>query len=495
MTIERDTNNFDREARLTEWPQNPRRENEGFHERGYRLPDPVYESLTPTERELKTTLERLVRRVSYLYDDQLGTDEKQQFYPQDVTKKELRESARTNSQLLSNFTVVTRDEDGKLLPVEIHEYFSHKIHEHDFFRLLEESAILAGGTGDLKFQEYLESLASAFTNGNWEEAVKLWLKRGAEAKFDLVLWPGDTNTDKFMGTKFAWQGWAGVIDREKSTSTKPLVGLVEDWLREDCEMEIPEIEVVFLDNFHIGGQAENEGWTGNSMPPLAEWAKDSHRRVVIFNTIYNQRKDDRIDAYRRYILPERRMGTPDDLVIKANERDLIFHEIGHALVPDDIKSRLQQYADPIEEAYCESFAGRVYSGIHIADLTTREREAGAAAIFSNGFLELDAFTNEGKREMYFMASTMILDYCLQKGSINISEGGFIEWDDPRAVLADITECNLDLEKIATSGTISQAEEFIKNHFKPNLFPFIKTQRSRIVMGDDEISQIDGHISA
>lgn len=131
-----------------------------------------------------------------------------QFYPADMTKEEFE--AWENPHKSSLYTLIRRDEQGKLFHQYYHEAYSEQVTR--VAQLLREAA---GITENESFKFYLEERARAFETDRYNPSDIAWLNLSGN-HIDVILGPIETYEDQLFGFKAAHECYILVKDLEWS---------------------------------------------------------------------------------------------------------------------------------------------------------------------------------------------------------------------------------------------------------------------------------------
>ena len=136
------------------------------------------------------------------------------FYPEDMTKEEFKQAVEQapdeGSALLSLYTVVRRDEQGKLIAVPYSQAFETQI--GIAVDKLRKAAALAEN-GDLR--KYLELRAEALENDDYRPSDMAWMDMKTNV-LDMVIGPIETYEDQLFGYKASFEGYVLVKDMDWS---------------------------------------------------------------------------------------------------------------------------------------------------------------------------------------------------------------------------------------------------------------------------------------
>lgn len=448
--------------------------------RDFDLPYEAESKLDRHQKEMLLLLKEAARGMERIFAAQVGRDKlRAHFYPKSVTKSVIERANDSNPDILSPYTVVVRTHDDKLITYPMHVAYARLIEENGICDLLRKATRLAdkGDNRDHQFRQYLEAKAESLETGDYEPSERLWLLRDDEPGIDIVIGFHDTYTDGLFHKKFAAQAWVGVIDRQLTDDSQWFMNAFLKKWQEASQQEAPKVRMRIDQTVLMSGQAAPYKWTGNSLPCQIEWRQKYGSKFTIFKPVFEDGFGPRLDAYRTIIASTKRMGVPDDLVKTVNLRRYIAHETSHSLgVASDISDRLYEHTDWVKELYCDLLALKGY--FEINELSMRERELAIAVSFANGSVEYDAFLREGKREEYHLASTLLLNYCLEKGSVKI-EDGQLTWDDPRQVHSDISELFDVVSDIQSNGKARDAEELLVKFYDTLLYPSLMRRGASI----------------
>ncbi len=128
-----------------------------------------------------------------------------EFYPKDMTKEEFEAFDDPNKSSL--YTIIKRDENGKLKTVWYHEAFSQYVKEAS--GLLLKASKLAG---DKEFAHYLKLRSEALLTDDYQPSDLAWLDV-KNNNVDLVIGPIENYTDKLFGYKAAHESYILIKDK------------------------------------------------------------------------------------------------------------------------------------------------------------------------------------------------------------------------------------------------------------------------------------------
>ena len=130
------------------------------------------------------------------------------FYPADMSKEEFEAwEDETKSGL---YTMVRRNEEGKLISIPYHQFFKGKIQKAS--ELILKAAELAEGQG---LKNYLEKRAEALLTDNYFESDIAWLDMKNNT-IDFIVGPIENYEDQLFGYKAAHESFILIKDKEWS---------------------------------------------------------------------------------------------------------------------------------------------------------------------------------------------------------------------------------------------------------------------------------------
>ena len=130
------------------------------------------------------------------------------FYPSDMTPEEFE--ALDDSSKLSQYTLLRRDDSGKLIVIPYHVAFAGKVNKAAI--LLRKASQLAEDEG---FKNYLSLRADALLNDSYRESDMAWMDMKSN-RFDFVVGPIENYEDQLFGIKAAHEAYILMKDQEWS---------------------------------------------------------------------------------------------------------------------------------------------------------------------------------------------------------------------------------------------------------------------------------------
>jgi hypothetical protein len=130
------------------------------------------------------------------------------FYPEDMTKEEFEAADLPGKDSL--YTLIRRDDAGKLVVVPYHEAYKTELEQ--VAGLLRQAAEVASDPG---FRKYLGLRADALLSGDYQPSDMAWMDM-KDSPIDVVIGPIESYQDALYGTKAAFETFVLVKDAEWS---------------------------------------------------------------------------------------------------------------------------------------------------------------------------------------------------------------------------------------------------------------------------------------
>ncbi|PWD99785.1 Zn-dependent hydrolase [Marinilabilia rubra] len=142
------------------------------------------------------------------------------FYPVDMQKEEFEEFENHNKN--SQYTILERDKEGKLLVVPYHEKWKKELQQAA--ELLNQAAELAENSD---FKKYLTERAKALTTSDYYKSDMQWMDM-KDNEIDFVVGPIETYEDGLMGIKTAFEAYILIKDMKWSEQLKRFAALLPE---------------------------------------------------------------------------------------------------------------------------------------------------------------------------------------------------------------------------------------------------------------------------
>ncbi|MFN0166322.1 MAG: dipeptidyl-peptidase 3 family protein [Bryobacteraceae bacterium] len=277
------------------------------------------------------------------------------FYPPDITKEEFERAAARDPKLKELYTLVRRDDSGKLVAQPYHVAYASRL--ESAAAKLREAAALAEDPG---LKRYLELRAGALITDRYQPSDFAWMEMKANT-VDIVIGPIETYEDHLFGYKAAYEAYVLVKDKDWSRRLERyavlLPGLQKQLPVPDAyKRETPgtDSDLNAYDVLYYSGDCNAGSKTIAINLPNDEQVqlKKGTRRLQLKNSM--RAKFDRIltPIARELIAPEQQ----ENIRFDAFFSNVMFHEVAHGLGVKDtldgkgsVRHAMKDKASTIEE--------------------------------------------------------------------------------------------------------------------------------------------------
>ncbi len=297
------------------------------------------------------------------------------FYPEDMTKKEfedfLKEHPELEESFTSNFTVIRRDKEGKLIAVP---------YSVEYKNLLEKAAKLlkeaAKECENESVKNYLNLRAEAFLSNDYFKSDLAWMDMKNNA-IEVVIGPYEVYEDRLFGYKASFESFVTVKDPVESEKLKTISKYLVEM---EKNLPIPDeyknfnrglsspIAVVY--EVYCGGDAGAGVQTTAFNLPNDERVREAKgsKKVLLKNVAEAKYKMCWIPIANTVLSPE----TLKNVSFNAYFTHTLLHEISHGLGPGiitkngkktTVNRELKEFYSTIEEAKADVLG--VYNGIFL----------------------------------------------------------------------------------------------------------------------------------
>ncbi len=270
------------------------------------------------------------------------------FYPVDMTKAEFE--AWEEPSKTSLYTLIRRDEDGKLKAIPYHEAFSKQIKEA--VGHLRQAAELAEDEG---LKKYLELRAEALLTDEYYESDVAWMDMKTNT-IDFVVGPIENYEDQLFGYKAAHEAFILVKDKAWSKKLEKYAALLPDLQKalptaDQYKSEMPgsDSDMNAYDVIYYAGDCNAGSKTIAINLPNDEQvrANKGSRKLQLKNSM--QAKFDQIlmPITDLLIVKEQRGHVKFDAFFE----NTMFHEVAHGLGMGNTVDGSQTVREALKETY------------------------------------------------------------------------------------------------------------------------------------------------
>ena len=251
------------------------------------------------------------------------------FYPPDMTKEEFEELGLLDEKGL--YSMVRRDEAGKLYTIPYHEFFRDQLEEASG-HLLEAAEICE----DQELKKYLELKSKALLTDNYTESDIAWINMRNNT-LDIIIGPTEHYEDALYNYRTAYEAYILVKDKAWSQKLEKYIELLPQLQTElpvadEYKQETPNTDAAQLNAYDVIFYA---GDCNSGSKTIAVNLPNDEEIQIKYGTRRSQLKNAMKAKFDHILLPI------SDILIEKNQRQHItfnaffsntmFHEVAHGL--------------------------------------------------------------------------------------------------------------------------------------------------------------------
>ncbi|HOT88426.1 MAG TPA: Zn-dependent hydrolase [Bacteroidales bacterium] len=391
------------------------------------------------------------------------------FYPKDMIKEEFEKLSDKNKTSL--YTLIRRDDEGKLKVIWYHEAFKEKVNKAS--ELLIKAAELAEDAG---LKKYFELRAKAILTDDYYESDIAWMDMKTNT-IDFVVGPIENYEDGLYEYKAAQEAAILVKDKEWSKKLEKFISILPDLQKKlpvdkKYKTEIPgaSSDMAVYDIIYYAGDANSGGKTIAINLPNDEKVqeKKGSRRLQLKNAM--KAKFDNI------LLPiaEQLIDSNQLTFVKFDAffNNTMFHEVAHGIgIKNTIngKGTVRKAMKDISSAFEEAKADVL--GLFLVEKLIEEKQITETTIkesYTTYMAGLIRSVRFGATEAHGKANMMCFNYFEEMGAFKSENGKY---------KVDIEKMKIAIEKWADkilvfqgNGDYEAASLFLKKYgnVKPEL---------------------------
>lgn len=398
------------------------------------------------------------------------------FYPADSTKDEILEAARNHPDILSPYTMVERDKNGRLIAVPYHIKFKKELGKTS--DLLRKAAKL---TSNKDFAHRLYLQADALLDGSYEASDIYWLSM-KPYKIGIAIGPIERYNDRLFFTKCSYQAWVGIMDEKQ---TKDAVKFKDYIVSARRKVLSPSEKVELLNKIQIRvdntliftGLIAKFMFTSSNLPNDVKLIERYGSEIIIFNPSHNIKFDTEHHPIFHTVFEKKfQQGYPVDVLRLGSLRNTYLHEIAHSLLRyRDAEQRLKEYFPIFDEIAASILGVKVCGTLLLKDIISeKELEAIMVTFITRAFSWWISYLKEPGVVHYAQGFAVAINFFLELGAIRESQG--FSWPNFNKMFIAIEELSDALEALISVGSYSEAKHVIEKYgsldiferFSPNL---------------------------
>ena len=392
------------------------------------------------------------------------------YYPDDITAEEYE--AFENADKGSLYTVLRRDNEGKLKSVWYHEEYAAEIQE--VCRLLDSAAQLAEDPG---MKKYLTERKKAFETDDYLASDLAWMDM-KNGRLDFVVGPIENYDDNLNNAKASYEAFIVLKDVERSKELAKFVGMLPGLQKElPCDPKYKTFKPGTSSDMNVYDAVYYAGDCNAGSKTIAinlpnddrVQAKKGTRRLQLRNAM--QAKFEKIMMpIGRLILDEEGL---KHLKFDAFFWNVTFHEVAHGLgiketvngkgsVDEAMKTQRSNWEEAKADILGLFLVCRLIEKGEITNIT----EEDAITTYIAGLFRSVRF---GAGEAHGIANAMCFNYMYAQGAFTRDENGVYHIDYAKAKAAMESWAGVILATQG-EGNFEFAEKFAKENgiIKPEM---------------------------
>lgn len=381
------------------------------------------------------------------------------FYPQDMTKEEFE--ALDDTLKNSQYSVIRRDENGKLYVLPYHEAYKEQLAKVD--ALLEKAISLAENPG---LKKYLEARREAFKTDDYFESDMVWMDM-KDSKLDFVVGPIENYDDGVNGLKCSHEAFVLVKDEQWSNDLSKFAALLPEMQKllpceDKYKKEVPgtDCDINVYDVVYYAGDCNAGSKTiAINLPNDERIHKEKGARRLQLKNAMQAKFETILQPIANLLINEDQL---DNVNFNAFFSNVCFHEVAHGLgiketVTDgkSLREALGSQYSAWEEAKAD-ICGLFLTThlIEMGEITNCTKED-AFVTFIAGILRSVRF---GATEAHGIANMMCFNYLQDNGAFTRNKDGKYVIDVEKAEAAMRSWAALILQ-VEGEGDIAFAKSY------------------------------------
>ena len=346
------------------------------------------------------------------------------FYPADMTEAEWE--AFSDPDKTSLYTLITRDENGKLKTVWYHQAWAAQIEEAA--SLLEQAAQLAGDEG---FANYLRLRAKALRTDDYLESDLAWMDI-RDNNVDMVIGPIENYVDALYGYKAAHEAFILIKDKEWSARLARYAQFLPELQKqlpvdEVYKKEVPgaDADLNAYDAVYYAGDCNMAGKTIAINLPNDERVQlqKGTRKLQLKNSMKAKFDNILVPVADVLIAPDQRK----HITFDAFFSNVMFHEVAHGMGikntidgSSTVRKALREQYSPLEEAKADILGLYLVTKLHEMGEFTDTDIMDNYVTFMAGIFRSVRF---GAASAHGKANMMTFSFFLQEGAFTRNSDG------------------------------------------------------------------------
>jgi len=391
------------------------------------------------------------------------------FYPHNVSKKEIEQEAIKNKEILNPYTMVEKNSDGKLNAIHYHQKFASNI--ISLTKILERAE---RNSTDQELKKYLKVVIKSLLEGKYEEAMIAWLT-SKNLKINFVIGPIERYDDKLFFKKCAYQSWVGIIDKKATeeaikfrdiifTSKRKTIAPVEKiHLQEKITLRIDKTLL-------FSGLISRFMFTGTNLPNEVKIMEKYGSIITIFLSSLEEKFNSQHFPIFQKVFEKtfQKQYSKEQLKI-GTLRNILVHEIAHPLLRfRGAEERLKDLFPVFDEISAYTLGVRSCGLLLLKDvISQKELESIMVMFLCRAYSWWQDYQKDEGVVDYVKGYAIALNFLFESGAIREKDGIF--WPNFTKFFVCLDELSHTLEKILASGNYNDASKFLLQYGSLNIF--------------------------
>lgn len=426
--------------------------------------------LDKNELEVLYKLIEAAKLVEQVYKKQLDSQNHFSVYPSDATRAEIEKAASHNKDILSPYTVVERDQKGRLIAVPYH--IKYRAGLLSISRKLQEAAHLSRNK---QFAHALNIQASALLNGEYDKAQVIWMKIKPYI-LDVTIGPFERIEDNLFFTKRAYQSWVGIMNKsftERTIKFRNTVFTARHKLESSAEKIdfIDKAQIRVDDVVIFAGMIAKFHYTGITLPNDLDILEKYGSETTIFIPMVRESFSRKHYPISKTIFaPHFRQSFLESDLHRGYLDLVMMHEIMRVLIRYKFAtSRLKELYPIFNELTLESLAVKYCGTLLLKDaISQKEMESILVMFLTRIFDYYFEMKDDPGIKPYVLGNAIMLNSLVFSGALKISKDG-ISWPNFTKMFIAVSNLADEMEKLLAEGTYADASHYLKGHSSLDVF--------------------------
>lgn len=431
------------------------------------------DSLNDKEHQVLKLLIEAGKLLAKVYEAQLNGHDKPQFYPKDATSAEIEKAAVKDPEILSPYTVVERDKNGKLIAVPYHIKYREQLTAVS--KKIEEAVKLCA---DPDFKKLLETQAKVLLSGQYREVKVIDLKMKPYV-LNMVFGPIERIEDDLFFVKRSYQSWLGILNHSltgRANSFKDAIFATNKRFYSSTEkLDFMDKAQIRVDNTVLfSGMVSRYKFTGETLPNDNDIIERYGTRSTIFLPMARELFTKHYQIYESIFSENFRQSFTKEDLSRAYLYTVMLHEIARVLVRYRLASqRLKELYPIFNEMTLEAMAIKICGTLLIKDMISQKEMEAILVMFLTRIFDyyLEMKDNPASK-IYVLGNAVLLNSLIDQGALKIAKDG-LSWPNFTKMFISVSNVADEVEKVLAEGTYKDAQRYIEQHSSLTAFKQFK----------------------